>query len=106
MDNNETLLRAIFATLSRGTFPPGKLHRIIAPQKNSSKNLAAYNACNGNTPQREIARKAKIDPGDLSRLLSRWIDAGVMIRIGRDQFPLHVYPLTREVLEQEKEQHV
>jgi hypothetical protein len=90
-------------TLGRGTFPPGTLHRIVAPQKNSAKNLAAYNACDGNTPQTEIARKAKLDQGALSRLLSRWIEAGIMIRIGRDQFPLHIYPLTKEALEQAKE---
>jgi hypothetical protein len=103
MGANESLLRAILMTLGRGTFPPGKLHRIVAPQKNSAKNLAAYNACNGTTPQAEIARKAKLDQGALSRLLSRWIEAGIMIRIGPDQFPLHIYPLTKEALEQAKE---
>jgi DNA-binding Lrp family transcriptional regulator len=65
--------------------------------------VAAYNSCDGNTPQAEIARKAKLDKGALSRLLSRWIDAGIIIRIGRDQFPLHIYPLTDEALEQAKE---
>jgi len=103
MDTNETLLRAILMTLGRGTFPPGKLHRIIAPQKNSSKNLVAYNACDGNTPQVEIARKSKLDKGALSRLLARSIEAGVMIRIGEDQFPLHIYQLTEEALEQSEE---
>lgn len=103
MDTNETLLRAILMTLGRGTFPPAKLHRIVAPQKNSSKNLVAYNACDGNTPQAEIARKAKLDQGALSRLLSRWIDGGIVTRIGRDEFPLHIYPLTKEALEEAKE---
>jgi hypothetical protein len=103
MDTNESLLRAILMTLGRGTFPPGKLHRIVAPRENSSKNLTAYNACDGHTPQAEIARKAKLDKGALSRLLSRWIEAGIMIRIGKDQFPLHIYPLTQEALEQAKE---
>jgi hypothetical protein len=103
MDINETLLRAILMTLGRGTFPPGKLHRIVAPQKNSSKNLVAYNACDGNTPQAAIARKAKLDKGSLSRLLSRWIEAGIIIRIGHDQFPLHIYPLTEEAIAETKE---
>ena len=103
MDNSGSLLRAIFMMLGRGTFPPVALHRLVAPQKNSSKNLMAYNACDGATPQAEIARKAKLDKGALSRLLTRWIDAGIMVRIGRDQFPLHIYPLTKEALEQAKE---
>jgi hypothetical protein len=103
MDASESLLRAILMTLGRGTFPPGKPHRIVAPRENSSKSLVAYDACDGNTPQADIARKAKIDKGALSRLLSRWIDAGIMIRIGRDQFPLHLYPLTPEALEEAKE---
>jgi len=90
-------------TLGRGTFPPTKLHRIVAPRENSSKNLVAYNSCDGNTPQTEIARKAKLDKGALSRLLSRWIDVGIMIRVGPEQFPLHIYPMTQETLEQAKE---
>jgi DNA-binding MarR family transcriptional regulator len=65
--------------------------------------LVAYNACDGNTPQVEIARKSKLDKGALSRLLARWIEAGVMIRIGEDQFPLHIYQLTEEALEQSEE---
>jgi DNA-binding MarR family transcriptional regulator len=103
MDMSESLLRAILMTLGRGTFPPGKLYRIIAPQKNSSKNLLAYNACDGNTSQAEIAKKTKLDKANFSKLLARWVDAGIMIRVDRDQFPLHLYPLTPEALEQAKE---
>jgi hypothetical protein len=103
MDTNESLLRGILMTVARGAFPPAKLHRIVAPQKNSAKNVLAYNACDGSTSQAEIATKAKLDKANLSKLLARWVGAGVMIRVGRDQFPLHLYPLTPEALEEAKE---
>lgn len=103
MENNEALLRAIFMTLGRGIFPPTKLLRIVAPREDSKKMLVAYNACDGNASQAEIARKAKIDKGALSRALARWVEAGVVVRIGRDQVPLHIYPLTPAALEEGRE---
>ena len=48
--------------------------------------------------QAEIVVKAGLDKGNLSRSLARWIEAGIVVRIGREQYPLHVYPLTRESL--------
>lgn len=103
MDTSESLLRAILMTLGRGTFSPAKLHRIGAPKTNSAKNVVAYNACDGNTSQAEIAKKAKLDKANFSKLLGRWVDAGIMVRVGRDEFPLHLYPLTSEALEQAKD---
>jgi hypothetical protein len=103
MDMNESLLRAIFATVVRGTFAPETVHRIVAPKKNSEKNVAVYNHCDGNTPQADIAKRAKLDQGNFSRLLTRWIEAGIIVRVGEDEHPLHVYPLSKDSLKEKKE---
>lgn len=95
METSEPLLRAILATVARSTFPPSDLLKIVAPLAGGDKQLATYNLCDGKTSQAEIGKKAKLDKGNLSRLIARWIEAGVVVRVGRDQLPLHVYPLTK-----------
>jgi hypothetical protein len=95
MDTHESLLKAILATVARSVFPPADVHKIVAPVAGSDKQLAAYNLCDGKTPQAEIGKKAKLDKGNLSRSISRWIDAGIVIRIGKDQHPMHLYPLMK-----------
>jgi DNA-binding MarR family transcriptional regulator len=103
MDMNESLLRAIFATVGRSTFVPQQVHRLVTPHGGSDKQLAAYNLCDGNTPQADIVKKSKLDKGTMSRALTRWIEAGIVVRIGKDQLPLHVYPLSKEALKATKE---
>lgn len=93
MDTTEALLRGILATVGRATFPPEALVQIIAPTKGSAKQVLAYNLCNGETPQSEIGKLAKLDKGSLSRTISRWIEAGIVIRVGAEGYPLHIYPL-------------
>jgi DNA-binding MarR family transcriptional regulator len=103
MDRNESLLRAIFATVARSTFAPQQVYRVVTPHGGSDKQLAAYNLCDGRTPQADIAKKAKLDKGAMSRALARWIEAGIVVRIGKDDLPLHVYPLSKETLKAAKE---
>lgn len=98
MNGSEPLLMAILATVARQTFPPSELRKIIAPVAGGAKQVQAYNFCDGQTPQSEIGKKAKLDKGSLSRSLSRWIEAGVVIRVGAEQYPRHVYPLSKEHL--------
>jgi len=97
-DTNESLLRAILATVARGAFPPADIYKIVAPVAGSDKQLLAYNLCDGQTPQAEIGKKAKLDPGSLSRSIARWVEAGIVVRVGKEQFPMHVYPLTKNDL--------
>jgi DNA-binding HxlR family transcriptional regulator len=98
MDTNESLLRAILATVARGVFPPAVIYRIVAPVARSDKQLLAYNLCDGQTAQAEIVKKTKIKQGNLSRSITRWIEAGIVVRVGKEQFPMHVYPLTKHDL--------
>jgi len=95
MDTHATLLKAVLATVARTAFPSDVLYKIIAPTTGSKKQLLAYNLCDGATPQAEIGKKVKLDQGQLSRLIARWIDAGIVFRVGEDRLPLHVYPLTK-----------
>lgn len=95
MNTTEELLRSILATVARNTFPPAALMKIVAPTAGSAKQLLAYNLCDGETPQAEICKKAKIDKGSFSRTVAKWIEAGVVVRAGSDRLPLHVYPLTK-----------
>lgn len=95
MDTTEALLKGILATVARTAFPPEALYKIVAPTAGSDKQVLAYNLCDGETSQTEICKKAKLDPGSLSRSIAKWIEAGVVIRVGADKLPLHLYPLTR-----------
>ena len=98
MDTNESLLMAILATVARGVFPPAVIYKIVTPLAGSDKQLLAYNLCDGQTAQAEILKKTKIKQGNLSRSIARWVEAGIIVRIGKEQFPMHVYPLTKNDL--------
>ncbi|OKO69197.1 helix-turn-helix domain-containing protein [Bradyrhizobium sp. NAS96.2] len=93
MSTTETLLKGILATVGRTAFPPDALYKIVAPTTDSAKQVLAYNLCDGETPQGEIGKKAKLDKGNLSRTIAKWIEAGVVIRVGAEGHPLHLYPL-------------
>lgn len=97
MDKMEGLLKGILAAVSRTAFPPEALYKIVAPTSGSDKQVLAYNLCDGETQQTEIGKKAKLDAGSLSRSIAKWVEAGVVIRIGADQLPLHLYPLNRPI---------
>lgn len=93
MTVTDALLKGILATVGRATFPPDTLHKIIAPTVGSAKQVQAYNLCDGETPQAEIARRAKLDKGNLSKTITKWVEAGVVIRVGPEGHPLGLYKL-------------
>jgi hypothetical protein len=95
MDTTETLLRAILGVVSRATIPPEELSKIVAPTAKSDKQLLAYNLCDGETPQAEICKRSKLAKGNLSNSIARWVEAGVMVRVGPDRLPMHLYPLSK-----------
>jgi predicted transcriptional regulator len=93
-------------TVGRSTFPIERVLQIVAPREDSDKNFVAYNLCDGNTSQADIAKRAKLDKGNLSRALARWIEAGIVIRIGEDELPLHIYALSKDDLKERENKHV
>jgi hypothetical protein len=95
VNTTDALLKGILATVGRTAFPPEALYKIVAPTAGSGKQILAYNLCDGETSQAEIGKTAKLDPGSLSRSITKWVEAGVVIRVGADGLPLHLYPLTK-----------
>lgn len=95
--NSEVLLRAILSTVSRQAFPGTILADIVAPKGAGQKQIEAYNLCDGTKTQAEIAKKLKLDQGNFSRTVARWVEAGVLFRLGegRDCKLLHSYPLNQ-----------
>lgn len=94
----ETLLRAIFSMSARQVFSEDAVRQIIAPKGSGETQIAAYNMCDGTMMQGEIARTLKLDQGNFSRTVARWIEAGVVIKLGEKNEAklLHIYPLPKE----------
>jgi hypothetical protein len=95
VNTTDALLKGILATVGRRAFPPDALYKSVAPTAGSDKQLAAYKMCDGQAAQSGIGKRLKIDPGNLSRLMGKWAEAGILIRVGTEEFPLHLYPLAR-----------
>lgn len=95
MAAQDQYLRAILATVARQTFPTSSVRDLVAIGSDKAKQLQAYNLCDGSRSQAEVAKAAGLDQGSFSRTIGRWMDAGIVIRVGegRDVRPLHVYPL-------------
>src|SRR5262245_21360453 len=96
MDRNEALLRAILEMVARQAFPPDEVFKLVSPMVGGQKQIRPYNLCDGRTPQSEIGKKVQLDKGSLSRSISRWIDAGIIMRAGDDEHPMHIYPLRKQ----------
>ncbi|MCT7374410.1 helix-turn-helix domain-containing protein [Chelativorans salis] len=100
MDNGEVYLRAMMSLVARQTFTPERLAEVVAPQSNL-KSLEAFNLCDGTNTQKEIATKLGIDAGQFSRMIKRWIEEGILIRVTQEGNvkPVHVYPIPDRLLQ-------
>jgi len=89
-----TLLRAILSMTARQAFSAESLSEIVGA---GDKQRLAFNMCDGSRSQGDIVKALKLDQGNFSKTLSRWIEAGIVIRLGegRDTQLLHVYPLPK-----------
>lgn len=87
----DTLLRGLLSITARQVFPPDKLAEIVG----GPKQIDAYNLCDGTRTQGEVAKSLKLDAGNFSRTVGRWIEAGILLRIGesREAKLLHLYPV-------------
>ncbi|WP_316978148.1 MarR family transcriptional regulator [Shumkonia mesophila] len=99
MELQETFLRAILATVARQTFSPARILEIMGPTA-GEKQHRAFNLCDGSRTQADISKELGLDPGNFSKSLNRWIDEGIVIRVGekREARPLHVYPLPEALI--------
>ena len=91
-DQAEIILKALLATTGRTAFSVEQIHAIVNPKGKSAKQIKAYNLADGSLSQGNIAEKLKLDSGNFSRTVSRWVDAGIMFRLD-DKVLLHIYPV-------------
>ena len=98
-DNNEALLRAILMTTGRQAFSVERLTDIVLSKGASAKQVQAYNMCDGTKVQADIVRALKLDAGNFSRTVARWMMEGVVFKLGegRDARLVHIYPLPDSV---------
>lgn len=98
MSTSDAYLRAILATVARQTFSPQRMLEIMGSNA-GEKQYRAFNLCDGTRSQAEIAKELGLDQGNFSKSLGRWIDEGIVIRVGegRESRPTHVYPLPEAV---------
>ncbi|TPI13773.1 MarR family transcriptional regulator [Mesorhizobium sp. B4-1-3] len=103
MANSDVYLRAMMSLVARQTFSPERLSEIVSPMANANT-YETFNLCDGTRTQNEIANLLKMDRGNLSRSVNKWIDEGVMIKVtddGKDR-PVHVYPIPDRFIQSAK----
>ena len=88
------LLRCAIQVMGRFAVPPDRVSDVVGT---SAKQLRAYNLCDGTRTQGEVANSAGLDRGNFSRTATRWVESGVLFRIGNgnDAKLLHIYPLVK-----------
>ncbi|MGH3691314.1 MAG: hypothetical protein ACRDT7_14245 [Microbacterium sp.] len=94
MADTEELLRILIQLSGRREFPPETLREIVG----DGRNVNAYNLCDGTRTQAEVVKGAAVDQGQFSRTSARWVQEGVLFRLGsgRDVKLLHLHPLQDE----------
>jgi hypothetical protein len=88
------LLRCAIQVVGRLAMRPKQIGAVVAT---TAKHLKAYNLCDGTKGQSEVAKKAGLDQGNFSRSATRWVESGVLFKIGNgaDAKLLHLYPLAK-----------
>lgn len=89
----EHLLECLIQVVARAAIPEEKVRAVV---QTGRKQLTAFNLCDGSRTLTEVARKARLDPGNLSRAANRWVHSGVAFWVGTGQNArlLHVFPIT------------
>ena len=90
--NDTDLLRCLISVIGRVAMPTETVRSIIGKGRNRIK---AFNLCDGSNTLGEIARKVRIDKGNLSRAAADWVEHGIAFWIGEENEArlLHIYPV-------------
>ena len=93
--DSDALLRALIVTTGRAAFSVKDVYALVNPTGKGAKQIKAFNLADGTLTQGEIATKVKIDRGNFSRAVARWIESGIMFRLGegRESQLLHIFPI-------------
>ena len=91
-DRTNQLLQCLLHAVGRAVLPMDAVQAIVGTGK---KQIKAYNLCDGQNNQTDIAKKTGLHRSNLSTTLTRWIRHGVVFSIGegKDLRPLHIYPI-------------
>ena len=86
------LLKALISVTGRVAFDEEQLLQIIGK---SPKLISAYNLCDGTRTQSNIVKELKVDKGNFSKTVNKWIVSGVLFKVGEgnDKKLLHLYPI-------------
>ncbi len=79
--------------LGRMAVPQDKVRETVGTR--GKKQIKAFNLFDGTRTMADVAKKAKINQGNLSRTASRWVANGIMFWIGsgRESRLLHIYAI-------------
>jgi len=105
---NQGEIKILLQLVARIAIPEEKVRKIILGgrklDETSKRYLRAYNLAT-NLTQGEIAKKTGIDQGNLSRVITRWIEAGIIFAepSGKGLRLQHVYPISVESIKKTEE---
>ncbi len=90
----EDLLGCLIQVIGRAALPEARVREIVG---DASKQIRAFNLCDGTRTQTEIRKAVGLDPGNFHRTAKRWIESGVAFefRKGNESRLLHVYPIAK-----------
>lgn len=94
-DKTEPLLRVLICVTGRVAVPPTDLRHQVTAGGAGTKQIEAFNLCDGAHTQTEIIKALALDSGNFSRTVKRWEQRGIVFRLGtgKDERLLHLYPL-------------
>ncbi len=95
MDEQRDVLFAILSTVARQAFSADRVIEIVT-NGGGEKQLQAYNLCDGTNAQKDICKATGLDPGNLSRSISRWVDEGIVFKFGKEGMPRHIFPVSEQ----------
>lgn len=90
----EELLGCLIQVIGRAALPEARVREIVG---DASKQVRAFNLCDGTRMQTEIRKAVGLDSGNFFRTVKRWVESGVAFefRKGKESRLLHVYSLAK-----------
>src|ERR1700676_1397582 len=90
----EDLLGCMIQVIGRAALPEARVREGVG---STSKQIRAFNLCDGTRTQTEIRKAVGLDAGNFHRTAKRWIESGVAFefRKSNESRLLHVYPLAK-----------
>jgi len=85
----EQLLECLIQVIGRAAVPMEKVQEIVGV---GTKQIKAFNLLDGKTKLGDVAKKTKLDRGNLSRTINRWVENGIVFKFDNGEL-MHIYPM-------------